>query len=836
MATCRRFARTDSTPSASGRRSCDAARLRGPGEDGREHGPPHPPRFGPPGHRVRLQRGGRADRLRPRRHRVVLAGRPGFQARGAADRVGHGPGRRPDRADRQGALGVAREGRHDRRRRQHQLARRRPPRRRARRDRHPLHRRRDVRRRVGPRGRLLHDGRRLRGIGRAAGADPRRAGPTRRLAPLRRRRRRPLRQDGPQRRGVRDHAGLRRGFRPHAAVEVPDRDEGGRRPLEPRLRRAVVAVRAGRAGLRPGGQRPRRDQGPRVRLGRGPLDDLRRDRPRRPSPGHHRRPVRPAVLARQRRLHEPRAGRVARPVRRARHRASGGRRLMAVAEREQENPLVEGLERLPVPGTNLVIFGATGDLARRKLLPAIYNLAHEGALPERFNLIGVSRREMPDDEFRDFAREAITEFSRREADETVLEGLLERLSYIGFDFGDHDGYKKLAEKLDGMEGEGHPLNRAFYLSTAPEFFGKITTALKEAGLNYRKDSDTRVIIEKPFGVDLESARELQQTVAAAFRERQVFRIDHYLGKETVQNVMAFRFANYMFEPVWNRNYIDSIQITAAEDIGIGSRAGYYDRSGALRDLVQNHMLQLLTLVCMEPPATFEADKVRDEKVKVLEAITPPSPEDVASMTVRAQYTEGVSGGEQVKGYLEEEDVPGDSNTETYAALRLEVHNWRWAGVPIVLRTGKRLARKVTEIAVQLKPVPHLAFQSHGSVGVQPNQLILTMQPNEGVSLSLGAKIPGATMRIRPVNMEFLYGSAFMSQSPEAYERLILDAMRGDATLFTRNDEVDAQWSIIDPILKAWHEGAPDMATYEAGSAGPEEADELIGGGRHWRGL
>jgi glucose-6-phosphate 1-dehydrogenase len=509
---------------------------------------------------------------------------------------------------------------------------------------------------------------------------------------------------------------------------------------------------------------------------------------------------------------------------------------MAVAERQQENPLVEGLERLPVPGTTLVIFGATGDLARRKLLPAIYNLAHEGALPERFNLVGVSRREMPDDDFRQFARESITEFSRRETDETVLEGLLERLSYLGFDFADQEGYKKLGEALDALEGEGHPLNRAFYLSTAPEYFGTITTALKEAGLNYRKDTDTRVIIEKPFGVDLESARELQRTVAAAFREQQVFRIDHYLGKETVQNVMAFRFANYMFEPVWNRNYIDHIQITAAEDIGIGSRAGYYDRSGALRDLVQNHMLQLLTLVCMEPPATFEADKVRDEKVKVLEAITPPTPDEVAAMTVRAQYTAGVVGGEQVKGYLEEEDVPGDTNTETYAALRLEVHNWRWAGVPIVLRTGKRLARKVTEIAVALKPVPHLAFQSHGSVGVQPNQLILTMQPNEGVSLSLGAKIPGSRMRIRPVNMEFLYGAAFMSQSPEAYERLILDAMRGDATLFTRNDEVDAQWSIIDPILKCWEQGVPPMTTYEAGSPGPEEAEALIGEGRHWRGL
>jgi glucose-6-phosphate 1-dehydrogenase len=509
---------------------------------------------------------------------------------------------------------------------------------------------------------------------------------------------------------------------------------------------------------------------------------------------------------------------------------------MAVAERTEENPLVEGLERLPVPGTALVIFGATGDLARRKLLPAIYNLAHEGALPERFNLIGVSRREQSDEEFRDFARESISEFSRREPDDQVLDGLLERLSYIGFSFDDQEGYGKLSEALDKLDGEAHPLNRAFYLSTAPEFFGVITGALKEADLNYRREADVRVIIEKPFGTDLDSARELQKKVSEAFREQQVFRIDHYLGKETVQNVMAFRFANYMFEPVWNRNFIDHIQITAAEDLGIGTRAGYYDSAGALRDLVQNHMLQLLTLVCMEPPSSFEADKVRDEKVKVLEAITPPTPEEVEALTVRAQYTAGVSGGEEVKGYLEEDDVPEDSQTETYAALRLEVHNWRWAGVPIVLRTGKRLARKVTEIAVELKPVPHLAFQSQGSVGVQPNQLILTMQPNEGVSLSLGAKIPGSRMRIRPVNMEFLYGAAFMSQSPEAYERLILDAMRGDATLFTRNDEVDAQWSIIDPILKTWKEGEPKMATYEAGSPGPAEAEDLIGEGRSWRGL
>jgi glucose-6-phosphate 1-dehydrogenase len=502
-----------------------------------------------------------------------------------------------------------------------------------------------------------------------------------------------------------------------------------------------------------------------------------------------------------------------------------------------ENPLIEGLERLPVPATTLVIFGATGDLARRKLLPALYNLAHEGALPERFNLIGISRRDQSDDEFRAQAREAIGQFSRRTPDEHVLDGLASRMQYIGNPFDNVEGYGRLGAAMDALDEEaGQRLNRVYYLSTAPEYFTVITNALKETGLHRHEQCDVRVVIEKPFGNDLASARSLQEVVHSVFRERQVFRIDHYLGKETVQNVMAFRFANYMFEPVWNRNFIDHIQITAAEDIGIGSRAGYYDAAGALRDLVQNHMLQLLTLVCMEPPASFEANKVRDEKVKVLHAVQPPRQEEVPGMSVRARYTAGVSGGDEVPGYLEEEGVPEDSMTETYAALRLEVHNWRWAGVPIVLRTGKRLTRKVTEIAVQLKPVPHLAFQSKGSVGVQPNQLVLTVQPNEGVSLSLGAKIPGASMRIRPVNMEFLYGTSFMSQSPEAYERLILDAMRGDATLFTRNDEVDAQWSIIDPILRAWADGRQQLGEYEAGSPGPAEAERLMGDGRHWRPL
>jgi glucose-6-phosphate 1-dehydrogenase len=499
----------------------------------------------------------------------------------------------------------------------------------------------------------------------------------------------------------------------------------------------------------------------------------------------------------------------------------------------EENPLVQGLERLPVHPTTLVIFGATGDLAHRKLLPAIYNLAHEGALPEGFNLIGVSRSEMSDDEYRDLARESIKEHSRRPPDEQVLEKLLEHMRYVAGTFDVDDVFERLKGELTQFDEEaGIAFNRIFYLSTAPTFFAQIVKKLGDHGLNKHPESEVRVVIEKPFGTRLEEALQLNHEVLSVLHESQVFRIDHYLGKETVQNMLAFRFANGMFEPIWNRNFIDYVQITAAEDLGIGRRAGYYDGAGALRDLVQNHMLQLLSLLCMEPPVTFDADEVRDEKVKVLHAVEPPQ----ADAVVRAQYTSGMAEGKDAVGYLEEEDVPDDSQTETYVTLRLEVDNWRWAGVPIYLRTGKRLARKVTEIAVTLKPVPHLAFQADGSVGVQPNQIILAMQPNEGVSISLGAKIPGSRMRIRPVNMEFLYGTSFLSQSPEAYERLILDAMRGDATLFTRNDEVEAQWRIIDPILESWEKGDEPLATYPAGTPGPQEADEILAPGHRWRAI
>ena len=508
-----------------------------------------------------------------------------------------------------------------------------------------------------------------------------------------------------------------------------------------------------------------------------------------------------------------------------------------VTAHEPENPLAAGLERLPVHPTTLTMFGATGDLAQRKLVPALYNLAHEGALPERFDLVGVALDDLSTDEFRARAADWIRQHSRTPPDEAVLRALLERTRYVSGTFDDDTVYEQLIAIGRELDHEaGAPLNRVYYFSTAPAFFELIVGKLGSHGLHRHDGAEVRVVIEKPFGTTLEEALRLNGYVLTVLDETQVYRIDHYLGKETVQNVLAFRFANGLFEPIWNRNYIDNVQITAAEDVGIGRRAGYYDRAGALRDLVQNHMLQLLTLLCMEPPVSFSADAVRSEKVKVLQAIVPPTPGEVAGMAVRGQYAAGASGGEDVPGYLDEHDVPGDSTTETYAALRLEVDNWRWAGVPIYLRTGKRLARKVTEIAVTLKPVPHVAFASEGAVGVQPNELVLSIQPNEGVSLSLGAKIPGTRMRIRPVMMEFLYGTAFLSASPEAYERLILDAVRGDATLFPRDDEVEAQWRICDPVLAAWAADGGPVPQYPAGTDGPAEAADLMLDGHRWRSM
>jgi glucose-6-phosphate 1-dehydrogenase len=505
---------------------------------------------------------------------------------------------------------------------------------------------------------------------------------------------------------------------------------------------------------------------------------------------------------------------------------------MSVLER---NPLAVALERPPVQPTALTIFGATGDLARRKLLPALSNLAHDGSLPEHFAVLGVARGELTDGAYRAFAQAAIRRFSRREPDEDVLEALLAGMRFVEGSFDDPRTYTALQEALSAFDAEaGEPLNRVFYLSTAPLYFPVIVEQLGAHGLNRREQGAVEVVIEKPFGTTLAEARELNRRVLAVFDEAQIYRIDHYLGKETVQNILAFRFANSLFEPAWNRNTIRSVQITAAEDIGIGERAGFYDRAGALRDLVQNHLLQLLCQVAMEPPVDFGADEVRNEKVKVLRAIRPPSENDVRRIAVRAQYGPGVIGGEPVPGYLEEPGVPPDSTTETFVALRLEIESWRWAGVPFYLRTGKRLARKVTEIAIELKSVPHLGFAQDGSIGVQPNLVILTIQPDEGVTISLAAKIPGTLMRIRPVLMQFLYGSSFLSESPEAYERLILDVMRGDPTLFTRADEVEAQWRICDPILQAWAREPGPLPTYPAGSQGPVEVDRILCPGDSWR--
>jgi glucose-6-phosphate 1-dehydrogenase len=509
----------------------------------------------------------------------------------------------------------------------------------------------------------------------------------------------------------------------------------------------------------------------------------------------------------------------------------------ATAETAAErNPFAQDVgERLPDPST-LVLFGATGDLAARKLLPALYDLLADGRLPERFRIVAVARAGHTDASFRAHVREAIGAHARNELDERLWEALEPRISVVAGQFGSPELFGELAEQLDAADREdGGPTQRLFYLAVAPSFFAEIASALCDAGLGRGADPPTRLLIEKPFGHDLASALELNARIAEAFDEAQVFRIDHYLGKETVQNLLVFRFANGIFEPLWNRTAIDHVQITVAEDLGIGRRAGYYERAGALRDVLQNHALQLLSLVAMEPPASFEADVVRDEKAKALRAVRAPDP---ARDAVRGQYTAGWIGGERVPGYRDEEDVPFDSRTDTYAALRLEVDNWRWAGVPFYLRTGKRLALRATEIAIAFQPAPHLPFRDADTkVAATANELIVSVQPNEGASLLIAAKVPGTEMRVRPVQMDFQYGSAFLRESPEAYERLLHDALLGDATLFTRADEVAEAWRIVDPVLKAWATGDGEPEPYEAGGAGPAGADALLArDGRAWRPL
>jgi glucose-6-phosphate 1-dehydrogenase len=498
-----------------------------------------------------------------------------------------------------------------------------------------------------------------------------------------------------------------------------------------------------------------------------------------------------------------------------------------------QNPFAQDVgERLPDPST-LVFFGATGDLAARKLLPALYDLLADGRLPERFRIVGVAREGHDDASFRAHTREAISQHARNELDAGLWEALEPRITVVSGRFGSEQLYRDLAAHLDAVDHEdGEPSQRLFYLAVSPAFFAAIASDLANVGLGRGADPPTRLLIEKPFGRDLDSALALNAQIEQAFEERQVFRIDHYLGKETVQNLLVFRFANGIFEPLWNRTAIDHVQITVAEDLGIGSRAGYYDGAGALRDVIQNHALQLLSLVAMEPPASFEADLVRDEKAKVLHAVRPVDP---ASDAVRGQYTAGWVGGEQVPGYRDEQGVPDDSRTDSYAALRLEIDNWRWAGVPFYVRTGKRLPLRATEIAIAFRPVPHLPFRMLDA-SVPANELIVSVQPNEGATLRIAAKVPGTTMRVRPVQMDFQYGSSFLRESPEAYERLLHDALLGDATLFTRADEVEAAWRIVDPVLAAWKAGG-EPEPYPAGSAGPTAADALPAhDDRSWRSL
>jgi glucose-6-phosphate 1-dehydrogenase len=504
------------------------------------------------------------------------------------------------------------------------------------------------------------------------------------------------------------------------------------------------------------------------------------------------------------------------------------------------NPLRAGLRmhRTPSP-CSVVIFGATGDLTHRKLVPALYNLQRERLLPPGFSVIGFARRDWSDDFFRAGLRENAEEHSRSGVQGGVWDGFAEGISYVRSSFDDPAGYQALAERLQEMdERRGTGGNRLLYLSTPPESYGEIIRQIGAAGLNRSPNGGwTRIIIEKPFGHDLQSARALDVEVHRVFEESQVYRIDHYLGKETVQNILVFRFANGIFEPLWSRNHVDHVQITVAESVGVEGRGGYYESAGALRDMVQNHLMQLLTLTAMEPPVGYRADAVRDEKVKVLRAIRPVAPEDVGRYTVRAQYAAGSVGGQPSPGYREEQGVRPDSSTETYVALQFFVESWRWAGVPFFLRTGKRLPKRASEIAIQFKMAPTMLFDNGPLSGIEPNVLAMRIQPDEGISLRFDSKVPGQANQIRPVTMDFRYNASFGVESPEAYERLLLDAMLGDSTLFTRSDEVEASWSLITPIHQGWAAGEPAMASYEAGSWGPREADAFIGriGGR-WRRL
>ena len=517
------------------------------------------------------------------------------------------------------------------------------------------------------------------------------------------------------------------------------------------------------------------------------------------------------------------------------------------------NPLREGLaeERIPEPAA-MVIFGASGDLAHRKLLPALYSLTRDRLLPSRFAIIGFARRPVSDDQFRDEMRAACNEHARRRPlDPELWAAFARNIFYQQGEYEDPGSFLSLKQRLVEIERAlGLPGNRVFYLATPPSSFASVIRSLGQAELAPKPPPlgspkpaggpppFARVIIEKPFGTDLDTARALNRDVHETLDERQIYRIDHYLGKETVQNLLVFRFANGIFEPLWNNRFVDHIQITGAESLGVEGRGGYFDHAGILRDMVQNHLLQVLSLVAMEPPVTFEADAVRDEKLKVLKALRHVPSSDFDKQVVRAQYTAGSNAGQTVRGYREERDVSPTSTTETFVALKLYIDSWRWAGVPVYLRSGKRLPKRVTEVSVHFKEAPHLLFGRRGE-NIRPNVLAIRIQPDEGIALNIGSKLPGPAMEIAPVSMEFRYGTSFGVEPPEAYERLLLDCLLGDNTLFTRADEVEASWAWVTRILRRWGEETPEgqvsLATYPAGTWGPPAAERLItADGRAWR--
>lgn len=498
----------------------------------------------------------------------------------------------------------------------------------------------------------------------------------------------------------------------------------------------------------------------------------------------------------------------------------------------EENPLQEkGRSVRNSDPCILVIFGATGDLTARKLMPAVYNIGKEGLLPTNFGCVGFARREKSHDDFRQEMKENINQFSRtKPIDESYWNCFKDNIFYHQSQFDDDEGYLRLKEFLSQLDTQlKTKQNRVFYLSVQPKFFPLIIEKLHKNGLIYDKNDSkwSRVIIEKPFGKNLDSANKLQADISRHLDEKQIYRIDHYLGKETVQNLLVFRLTNSFFESLWNNRHIDHVQITVAEDIGIEGRGDFYEEEGLLRDIIQNHMMQLLTLVAMEPPASLDANSIRDEKVKVLHCIRPFKEEDLCNSVVRGQYGPGYRNGEKVPGYREEEEVSKDSVRETFAALKMHIDNWRWSGVPFYLRGAKRLPKKATEIAIVYKKAPGVLFESDGN-SYEPNVLAIRIQPNEGIALKINCKVPGPTSPIQPVKMDFRYGSFFGKTPPEAYERLILDCMMGDSTLFARSDEVEGSWKFFTPILDYWEKHPPEyFPNYEAGTWGPKCADEMI---------